>query len=88
MPEPTRGDVWLVDLDPTKGHEPAGNSPARQGGVRDLRPSSAEGATRAAGGAGPAGLLGWRGRFFPALTGGATPCRPCGPMGWSSGHDG
>jgi mRNA interferase MazF len=26
-PMPSRGDVWLVDLDPTKGHEQAGTRP-------------------------------------------------------------
>jgi mRNA interferase MazF len=28
MAEPCRGDIWTVDLDPTKGHEQAGRSPA------------------------------------------------------------
>ena len=29
MPEaPKRGDIWLVDLSPTRGHEPAGQRPA------------------------------------------------------------
>jgi mRNA interferase MazF len=28
MPEPTRGDVWFVDLDPVRGHEQAGRRPA------------------------------------------------------------
>lgn len=27
-PEPSRGDVWLVNLNPTKGHEQAGTRPA------------------------------------------------------------
>ena len=27
MPEPSRGEVWLVDLNPTKGHEQAGKRP-------------------------------------------------------------
>jgi len=27
MAEPSRGDVWLVDLNPTKGHEQAGMRP-------------------------------------------------------------
>ena len=27
MPEPSRGEVWLVNLDPTKGHEQAGRRP-------------------------------------------------------------
>ncbi len=27
MPEPSRGEVWLVDLNPTRGHEPAGVRP-------------------------------------------------------------
>ncbi len=28
MTEPSRGDLWLVDLDPTRGHEQAGRRPA------------------------------------------------------------
>ncbi len=27
MPEPSRGDVWTVDLNPTQGHEQAGRRP-------------------------------------------------------------
>ena len=27
MPEPSRGEVWLVDLNPTTGHEQAGKRP-------------------------------------------------------------
>ena len=27
-PAPSRGDVWLVELDPTRGHEQAGRRPA------------------------------------------------------------
>ena len=27
MPEPNRGEVWLVDLSPTKGHEQSGRRP-------------------------------------------------------------
>ena len=27
MPQPTRGEVWLVDLNPTRGHEQAGKRP-------------------------------------------------------------
>ena len=27
MPEPSHGEVWLVDLNPTRGHEPAGVRP-------------------------------------------------------------
>lgn len=27
MPAPSRGEVWMVDLDPTKGHEQAGRRP-------------------------------------------------------------
>ncbi|HHY98537.1 MAG TPA: type II toxin-antitoxin system PemK/MazF family toxin [Firmicutes bacterium] len=27
MPEPSRGDIWLVDLDPARGHEQAGKRP-------------------------------------------------------------
>ena len=26
-PRPSRGEVWIVDLDPTKGHEQAGRRP-------------------------------------------------------------
>ena len=26
-PEPRRGEIWLVDLDPTRGHEQAGRRP-------------------------------------------------------------
>jgi len=26
-PQPSRGEVWIVDLDPTKGHEQAGRRP-------------------------------------------------------------
>ena len=28
MPAPARGDVWMIDLDPTRGHEQAGKRPA------------------------------------------------------------
>ena len=28
MPAPSRGDVWLVDLEPIRGHEQVGRSPA------------------------------------------------------------
>jgi mRNA interferase MazF len=28
MATPTRGDIWTVDLDPTRGHEQAGRRPA------------------------------------------------------------
>ncbi len=27
-PKPSRGEIWLVDLDPTRGHEQAGKRPA------------------------------------------------------------
>lgn len=27
MPEPSRGEIWLVDLSPVRGHEPAGRRP-------------------------------------------------------------
>lgn len=27
-PEPSRGEIWLVDLNPTRGHELAGIRPA------------------------------------------------------------
>ncbi len=26
-PKPSRGDIWLLDLDPTRGHEQAGKRP-------------------------------------------------------------
>lgn len=28
MPSPLRGDIWMIDLDPTRGHEQAGKRPA------------------------------------------------------------
>ncbi len=28
MPAPARGEIWLVDFDPTRGHEQAGRRPA------------------------------------------------------------
>jgi mRNA interferase MazF len=28
QPLPSRGEIWLVDLDPTRGHEQAGRRPA------------------------------------------------------------
>jgi len=28
VPEPSRGEIWLVDLNPTRGHEQAGVRPA------------------------------------------------------------
>jgi mRNA interferase MazF len=28
MPKPTRGEVWMADLDPARGHEQAGKRPA------------------------------------------------------------
>ena len=28
MADPSRGDLWLVDLDPIRGHEQGGNRPA------------------------------------------------------------
>src|SRR3954468_12658295 len=28
MTRPTRGEIWLVDLNPTRGHEQAGRRPA------------------------------------------------------------
>lgn len=27
MPDPSRGEIWLVDLNPTRGHEQAGHRP-------------------------------------------------------------
>lgn len=27
MPQPARGEIWLVDLNPTRGHEQAGRRP-------------------------------------------------------------
>ena len=44
MPTPSRGDVWLVDLNPTRGHEQAGRRPALVVSVDGFN-------------AGPAGLL-------------------------------
>ncbi|NLJ36638.1 MAG: type II toxin-antitoxin system PemK/MazF family toxin, partial [candidate division WS1 bacterium] len=26
-PKPSRGDIWMLDLDPTRGHEQAGKRP-------------------------------------------------------------
>ena len=28
MPQPRRGEIWMTDLDPTRGHEQAGKRPA------------------------------------------------------------
>jgi mRNA interferase MazF len=28
MPAPLRGEIWMIDLDPTRGHEQAGKRPA------------------------------------------------------------
>ncbi|MBN2216022.1 MAG: type II toxin-antitoxin system PemK/MazF family toxin [Pirellulales bacterium] len=28
MPSPLRGEIWMIDLDPTRGHEQAGRRPA------------------------------------------------------------
>ncbi|MGB4437422.1 MAG: type II toxin-antitoxin system PemK/MazF family toxin, partial [Acetomicrobium sp.] len=28
MAEPSRGEIWLVDLNPVRGHEQAGRRPA------------------------------------------------------------
>lgn len=28
MPEPSRGEIWLIDLSPVRGHEPRGRRPA------------------------------------------------------------
>ncbi len=28
MPSPLRGEIWMIDLDPTRGHEQAGKRPA------------------------------------------------------------
>jgi mRNA interferase MazF len=28
MPTPLRGEIWMIDLDPTRGHEQAGKRPA------------------------------------------------------------
>jgi mRNA interferase MazF len=28
MPAPLRGEIWMIDLDPTRGHEQAGTRPA------------------------------------------------------------
>ena len=27
VPDPSRGDIWLLDLDPTRGHEQSGRRP-------------------------------------------------------------
>jgi mRNA interferase MazF len=27
MPRPVRGEIWMIDLDPTRGHEQAGHRP-------------------------------------------------------------
>ena len=27
MPRPLRGEIWMIDIDPTRGHEQAGNRP-------------------------------------------------------------
>jgi mRNA interferase MazF len=36
LPRPSRGDVWLVNLDPTRGHEQAGTRPALVVSVDEL----------------------------------------------------
>ena len=28
MPAPLRGEIWMIDFDPTRGHEQAGKRPA------------------------------------------------------------
>ena len=42
MPEPLRGEIWLVDLDPTMGHEQAGTRPALVVSTDYLNSSSAD----------------------------------------------
>lgn len=42
MPRPARGEVWLVDLDPVRGHEQAGRRPALVVSVDALNQSAAE----------------------------------------------
>jgi len=42
MPRPERGEIWLVDLDPVRGHEQAGRRPALVVSVDALNHSPAE----------------------------------------------
>lgn len=42
MPQPERGEVWMVDLDPVRGHEQAGRRPALVVSVDALNQSAAE----------------------------------------------
>ena len=42
MSRPARGEVWLVDLDPVRGHEQAGRRPALVVSVDALNQSAAE----------------------------------------------
>jgi mRNA interferase MazF len=42
MAEPCRGDIWSVDLDPTRGHEQAGRRPALVVSVDPLNHGPAE----------------------------------------------
>ncbi len=41
-PKPRRGEVWIVDLDPTRGHEQAGRRPALVISVDPFNQSAAE----------------------------------------------
>src|SRR5437870_1345122 len=42
VPKPGRGDVWLADLDPTRGHEQAGRRPVLVVSVDSLNESEAD----------------------------------------------
>jgi len=42
MPQPTRGEIWTVDLNPTIGHEQAGKRPALVVSVDSFNQSAAE----------------------------------------------
>jgi mRNA interferase MazF len=42
MAKPSRGEIWLVDLNPTIGHEEAGNRPALVVSVDELNQSAAK----------------------------------------------
>ena len=41
-PDPERGDIWLVDLNPTRGHEQAGRRPALIFSVDEFNSGPAE----------------------------------------------
>jgi len=42
MRQPTRGEIWMVDLNPTMGHEQAGKRPALVVSVDSFNQSAAE----------------------------------------------